>query len=189
MKFLVPNYSCLQNPWLGGLPPPDLSSLCPLSSPEFVEPPQEQNSWVRHWHIPHVCLYPWLASTLSTSAISYFHLWPVGLYRIFPHYLWRLWQKNKRLSKNMRHYQKTLKENLKEWITTDSRNTPSNIHPGDEEIADAPGKDGNASMPEQVKRPNPWRKIMMMMMMMTIYIIIFIFIWFMILLFIYSFIY
>ena len=22
MKFLVPNYSCLQNPWLGGLPPP-----------------------------------------------------------------------------------------------------------------------------------------------------------------------
>jgi hypothetical protein len=24
---------------------------------------------------------------------------------------------------------------------------------------DAPGKDGNASMPEQVKRPNPWRKI------------------------------
>jgi len=26
----------------------------------------------------------------------------------------------------------------------------------------APGKDGNASMPEQVKRPNPWRKMMMM---------------------------
>ena len=29
MKFLVPNYSCLQNPWLGGLPPPDPRSLCP----------------------------------------------------------------------------------------------------------------------------------------------------------------
>jgi len=29
---------------------------------------------------------------------------------------------------------------------------------------DAPGKDGNSSMPEQVKRPNPWRKMMMMMM-------------------------
>jgi hypothetical protein len=29
---------------------------------------------------------------------------------------------------------------------------------------DAPGKDGNASMPEQVKRPNPWRKMMMMTM-------------------------
>jgi hypothetical protein len=35
-----------------------------------------------------------------------------------------------------------------------------------------PGKDGNVSMPEQVKRPNTWRrrrrkKMMMMMMMMT----------------------
>jgi hypothetical protein len=27
---------------------------------------------------------------------------------------------------------------------------------------DAHGNDGNASMPEQVKRPNPWRKIMKM---------------------------
>jgi hypothetical protein len=26
----------------------------------------------------------------------------------------------------------------------------------------APGKDGNALMPEQVKWPNPWRKMMMM---------------------------
>jgi len=40
MKFLVPNYSCLQNPWLGGLPPPDPRSLCPLSSTEFVQPPR-----------------------------------------------------------------------------------------------------------------------------------------------------
>jgi hypothetical protein len=29
------------------LPPPDPHSLCPLSSTEFVEPP-EKNSWVRH---------------------------------------------------------------------------------------------------------------------------------------------
>jgi hypothetical protein len=29
---------------------------------------------------------------------------------------------------------------------------------------DDPGKDGNASMPEQVKRPNPWKKKKMMMM-------------------------
>ena len=49
MKFLVPNYSCLQNPWLGGLPPPDPRSFCPLSSTEFVEPPPKKNSWVRHW--------------------------------------------------------------------------------------------------------------------------------------------
>ena len=40
MKFLVPNYSCLQNPWLEGLPPPDpvVCVLCPqlnlLNSPE-----------------------------------------------------------------------------------------------------------------------------------------------------------
>ena len=38
MKFLVPNYCCLQNPWLGAMPPHP-RSLCPLSSTEFVEPP------------------------------------------------------------------------------------------------------------------------------------------------------
>jgi len=35
----------------------------------------------------------------------------------------------------------------------------------EEETVDVPGNDGNASMTEQVKRPNPWRKMMMMMMM------------------------
>jgi hypothetical protein len=45
----------------------------------------------------------------------------------------------------------------------DSRNTPLHTNPGEEGIADAPGNDGNASMPEQVKRPNPWRKMMMML--------------------------
>jgi hypothetical protein len=35
---------------------------------------------------------------------------------------------------------------------------------GGEEIVDAPGKDGKASMTEHVKRPNPWGKMMMMMM-------------------------
>ena len=41
-KFLVPNYSCLQNHRLGCYPPPppDPHSLCPLSSTEFVEPPR-----------------------------------------------------------------------------------------------------------------------------------------------------
>jgi hypothetical protein len=29
---------------------------------------------------------------------------------------------------------------------------------------DAPGKDSNTSMPEEVKRPNPWRMMLMMMM-------------------------
>ena len=35
----------------------------------------------------------------------------------------------------------------------------------EEEIMDTAGNDGNASIPEQFKRPNPWRKMMMMMMM------------------------
>jgi hypothetical protein len=50
MKFLVPNYSCPQNPWLGGYRPSDPRSLCPLSSNEFVEPPPppEKKSWVLH---------------------------------------------------------------------------------------------------------------------------------------------
>jgi hypothetical protein len=52
---------------------------------------------------------------------------------------------------------------LKEWKTPDFRNTPSTTNLEEEEIVDAPGKDGNASMPEQVKRPNPWKKMMMMM--------------------------
>jgi hypothetical protein len=59
---------------------------------------------------------------------------------------------------------------LKEWTTPDSRNTPSTTNLEEEEIVDAPGNDGNALMPEQVKRPNLWRKMMMMMikmMMMT----------------------
>jgi len=47
---------------------------------------------------------------------------------------------------------------LRELKTPDCRNTPSTTKPVDEETVDAPGKDGNASMPEQVKRPNPWRR-------------------------------
>jgi len=50
----------------------------------------------------------------------------------------------------------------------DSLNTPSTTNLEEEEIVDAPGNDGNASMPEQVKRPNPRRKMMVMMMMMMI---------------------
>jgi len=51
---------------------------------------------------------------------------------------------------------------LKEWTTLDCRNTSSTTNLEEEEIVDAPGNDGNASMPEQVRRPNPWRKMMMM---------------------------
>ena len=50
MIFLVPKYSCLQKPWLGGYRPQIsiLSVLCP--QPNLLSPPSpEQNSWVRHW--------------------------------------------------------------------------------------------------------------------------------------------
>ena len=43
MKLLVPNYSCLQNPWL---PPPDPRSLYPLSSTEFVETPTPRKKFL-----------------------------------------------------------------------------------------------------------------------------------------------
>ena len=50
------------------------------------------------------------------------------------------------------------------WTTPDSRNTPSTTNLEEEETVDAPGNDGNASMPEQVERPNPWRKMMMIIL-------------------------
>ena len=68
MKFLVPNYSCLQNPWLGGLPPPDPRSLCPLSWTEFVEPPLRTK---------------FLGTPLLPCFSIYSHLTPI-LYFIFP---------------------------------------------------------------------------------------------------------
>ena len=54
MQFLVPNYSCLQNPWLWGLPPPDPCSLCPLSTIEFVEipPPWKFPGYATAWNSP-----------------------------------------------------------------------------------------------------------------------------------------
>ena len=55
---------------------------------------------------------------------------------------------------------------MKEWTTPEFRNTLSTTNLEEEEIMDAPGNDGNTSVPEQVKRPNPWRKMIMMMMMM-----------------------
>jgi len=43
MKFLVWNYSCLQNPRLGGYRPPDPRSLCPLSQLNLLNPPPPPN--------------------------------------------------------------------------------------------------------------------------------------------------
>jgi hypothetical protein len=52
---------------------------------------------------------------------------------------------------------------LKEWITVDSRNTSLTTNLEGKEIVGALGNDGNASMPEHVKRPNPWSKMIIMM--------------------------
>jgi hypothetical protein len=51
---------------------------------------------------------------------------------------------------------------LEEWTTPDFRNKPSTTNLEGEEIVDTPAKDGNTSMPEQVKRPNTWTKMVMM---------------------------
>jgi len=50
MKFLVQNYSCLQNPLVGGYRPqiPILSVLCPQLNLLNTPPPPKQNSWVHH---------------------------------------------------------------------------------------------------------------------------------------------
>ena len=48
MKFLVPNYSCLQNPWPRGYRPQILVLSVPCPQLNLLNPP-EQNSWVRHW--------------------------------------------------------------------------------------------------------------------------------------------
>ena len=61
---------------------------------------------------------------------------------------------------------------LKEWKTPDSRNTPSTTNLEEEEIVDALGNDGNASMPEQVNRLNTWRKMMKNIIIIIIIIII-----------------
>jgi len=48
MKFLVPNYSCLHNPWLGGYRP-QIPVFSVLNWICWTPPPHEKNSWVRHW--------------------------------------------------------------------------------------------------------------------------------------------
>jgi len=64
MKFLVPNYSCLQNPWLWGATAPRSSSLCPLPSTEFVEPPPLQNK------IPGYATGPMHTFILNTTLLT-----------------------------------------------------------------------------------------------------------------------
>jgi len=71
MKFLVPNYSCLQNPWLGGYRPPDPRSVCPLSSTEFVEPstPNKITGYALGLGAPFVVYMGCFFSLLSRSVV------------------------------------------------------------------------------------------------------------------------
>jgi len=62
---------------------------------------------------------------------------------------------------------------LKEWTKPDSQNTLSTTNLEEKEIVDAPRNDGNASMTEQVKTPNPWRKIIIIIIIIIIFIITF----------------
>jgi len=52
IKFLVPNYSCLQNPWLGGYRL-QISVLSVLDRICWI--PLEKNSWVLHWLLVRFC--------------------------------------------------------------------------------------------------------------------------------------
>jgi hypothetical protein len=78
MKFIVPNYSCLQNPWLGGYRPqiPVLSVLC--TQLNLLNPP-EKNSWLRHWVLslhfihdtPKYTEFPWKWYTVIHVQLSH----------------------------------------------------------------------------------------------------------------------
>jgi hypothetical protein len=57
MKFLVPSYSCLQNPWLGGCGPRSPFSLSSVLTWICWTPPPKKNSWVRHWCRLTFCLH------------------------------------------------------------------------------------------------------------------------------------
>ena len=83
MKFLVPNYSCLQNPWLGDYHPqiPVLCLWLNLLNPPL---PPEKNSWVRHClytnehdvcpyslqHKPQLCYSLWCGQTLCVWTVA-----------------------------------------------------------------------------------------------------------------------
>jgi hypothetical protein len=59
-------------------------------------------------------------------------------------------------------YKQNWTNHLERTDNTRLPKTPSTTNLEGEEIMDDPGKDGNESMSERVKRPNPWRKIIMM---------------------------
>ena len=69
MKFLVPNYSCLQNPWLGATAPRSPFSLPSVLNWICWTPSPEQNSWERHWCRPRQKFrtYTWPYTTFRST--------------------------------------------------------------------------------------------------------------------------
>jgi len=84
MKFPVPNYSCFQNPWLGGYCPqiPVLSVLCPqlkLLNP----PPKKIPGYATDWYTGAVLLTQWLKLTGRAW------VWNQGIHHFFFFFLQR----------------------------------------------------------------------------------------------------
>jgi hypothetical protein len=95
VKFLVPNYICLQNPWLGGYCPqiPVPSVHCPKLN--LLNPTPEQTSWVLHWPLPPPGLNNFPSHTNDTylqekCKSKFFYFCPGN--RVFDDTLFILWR-------------------------------------------------------------------------------------------------
>ena len=100
MKFLVPNYSCLQNPWLGGYRPqiPVLFVLCPQLN--LLNPHPEQNSWVRHWL--QCCATRTVSWTKWTSPL-FWKWWLSCIVTVLPRQPGALWRQTVLVCRMVRH--------------------------------------------------------------------------------------
>jgi hypothetical protein len=85
MKFLVPNYNCLQNSWLGGYRPRSPFSLSPVVEPPL--PPNKMPGYVTTTYLfyhrlpsyPSHCYAPeplLLLHTSKSDTFVLFHPWP-----------------------------------------------------------------------------------------------------------------
>jgi len=94
MKFLLPNYSCLQNPWLGGYCPqiPVLSVLCPQFN--LLNPPPNKipGYATDHTHIWHI-MFRSATVSLASLALLWFlyldHKWQDIIF-FFTYFEWQI---------------------------------------------------------------------------------------------------
>ena len=89
MKFLVLNYSCLQNPWLGGYAPRSLFSLSSVLNWICWTPPAK-NSWVRHWPQPQP-IQTWVVLFLEIRAAACLQI-PPQLHAQISHLPVKMWR-------------------------------------------------------------------------------------------------